>query len=201
MKRGKFMCGRFLLESEVEDLVARYNSDYEIEDFKSGEVFPSENPLTVLKNDNKIMLSPMKWGFPMAKSTKLIINARAETASVKPMFKASLLYRRCIIPSNAFFEWKGDKGNKTKFIIRKNGEPIFSMGAVYNNGYFSIITMASKDQMKPIHNRMPFILDRNEEGQWLDSGTNTNALNVLLAAERNIDFIIEPVNAAQLKFF
>lgn len=100
------MCGRFLLESEVEDLVARYNAEYSLDVYKSGEIFPSENPITVVSENNENVLKVMKWGFPMRGSKRLIINARSETALEKPMFKSPLLQRRCIIPANAFLNGK-----------------------------------------------------------------------------------------------
>src|SRR5512145_2939655 len=40
------------------------------------------------------------------------INARAETVAEKPMFKASLRRKRCLIPANGFYEWKEEGGRK-----------------------------------------------------------------------------------------
>ena len=187
------MCGRFLLESEVEDLVARYNAQYSKEEYKSGEIFPSENTLTVVKSDDKIKLLPMKWGFPMSDSKRLIINARVETADKKPMFKSFLMKRRCIIPANAFFEWKDEQGNKVKHLIGKNDENIFSMGAIYDKDAFVIMTMSSSEKMKSIHERMPLILTREEEDIWLDDKTDLYMLKSVLDAPRFVDFNIKPL--------
>ncbi|HCJ59126.1 MAG TPA: SOS response-associated peptidase, partial [Clostridiaceae bacterium] len=145
------MCGRFLLKSGLEDLATRYNADYSEGLYKSGEIFPSENALAVVKTDGRIRLLPMKWGFPMSGSKRLIINARAETADKKPMFKSALIKRRCLIPANAFFEWKAGQGNKIKHLIGKDDEDIFSMAAIYDEDTFAILTMDSSEKMKSIH--------------------------------------------------
>lgn len=187
------MCGRFLLESEVEDLVARYNAEYSMENFKSGEIFPSENALTVVNAGDKIKLLPMKWGFPISNSKKLIINARTETLDKKPMFKSSLLKRRCIIPANAFFEWKTEQGKKIKQHIKKSTENIFSMGAIYDDNAFVILTMTSTEKIKSIHDRMPLILTREEENIWLDSSTDLYTLKSIISIPRFIHFEINPV--------
>lgn len=188
------MCGRFLLESEVEDLVARYNAEYSMEEYKSGEIFPSENALTVVKSDNRVKLLPMKWGLPMNEGKKLIINARTETVDKKPMFKSSLLKKRCIIPANAFFEWKTEQGKKIKHLIGKNDENIFSMGAIYDENTFAILTMSSSEKMKSIHDRMPLILTREEENIWLDSSTDLYMLKSVLDVPRFVDFNVKPLS-------
>lgn len=188
------MCGRFLLESEVEDLVARYNAEYSMENYKSGEIFPSENPLTVIKSDDKIKLMPMKWGMSIDDGKKLIINARVETVDKKPMFKSSFLKRRCIVPANAFFEWKTENSKKVKHQINKDGENIFSMGAIYDDNGFVILTMDSNEKMKSIHNRMPLILTREEENIWLDTTTDLYRLKSLISGSRFIDFRIKPAS-------
>ena len=189
------MCGRFLLESEVEDLVARYNAEYSMEEYKFGEIFPSENALTITKSNNNTMLMPMKWGFPMYKSKKLIINARTETVDERSMFKSSLKTKRCIIPANSFFEWKTKDNKKNKHKISVNDDEIFSMGGIYNNNSFVILTMDASPEMKTIHNRMPLILKREEEELWINIDTDLYTLKEIIELKREPSYLIEPIES------
>jgi hypothetical protein len=56
------------------------------------------------KNGKKLAFH-MFWGFT-AQNGSLIINARSETASERPMFKDSWAQRRCIIPASWYYEWE-----------------------------------------------------------------------------------------------
>ena len=51
------------------------------------------------------MAEEMSWGFPQYQKKGLLINARAETALERKMFRDSVLHRRCIIPAKQFYEW------------------------------------------------------------------------------------------------
>ena len=56
-------------------------------------------------------MSFVRWGLipSWAKNSSVaatMINARSETANMKPAFRDALKYRRCLIPADAFYEWK-----------------------------------------------------------------------------------------------
>jgi putative SOS response-associated peptidase YedK len=55
-------------------------------------------------------LSLMRWGLipSWAKDMSgaaMMINARSETAAMKPAFRDPLTNRRCLIPADGFYEW------------------------------------------------------------------------------------------------
>ena len=100
---GKKLKERFKLTKAPQDLKARYN------------IAPSQKIAVILEQEGKRVLDQRKWGLVpfWAKDPKIgnrMINARAETLAEKPSFKAALTRRRCIIPTNGFYEWK-KKGN------------------------------------------------------------------------------------------
>jgi putative SOS response-associated peptidase YedK len=139
-----------------------------------GEVFPT-NIAPVITCDG---VETVKWGFPSWKGTGVIINARAETAFNKNMFRKPLLNRRCVIPSGGFYEWARTDGGKkkNKYLLRHQEERVLYMagmigvfrdtaGCDYNS--FVILTTAANSSVAPIHNRMPVILAHDERDCWL----------------------------------
>ncbi|MDP4143798.1 MAG: SOS response-associated peptidase [Bacillota bacterium] len=195
------MCGRFLLDSDIEDILRSYNYVTNLNKdlvIPKGEIFPG-SLVPIITQDKELKLC--KWGFSHRNSKNLIINGRAETIFEKPTFKKSMLDKRCIIPANCFYEWKGEKGKKEKFTITLKEKKLFSMAAIYNSftnelgedfEAFIIITTEANEDMSLIHNRMPVIFHRNAELTWLDKETHNlsqlmhpyfnGALNITSAA-------------------
>ncbi|MGI6141603.1 MAG: SOS response-associated peptidase [Caldicoprobacterales bacterium] len=63
-----------------------------------------------------------KWGLIPSWSKdenigRKMINARAETVDTKPSFPKLLKHRRCLIPSDGFYEWKSVNGVKTSLLL------------------------------------------------------------------------------------
>jgi len=150
-----------------------------------GEVFPT-NIAPVISRDGPMAI---KWGFPQWKGAGVIINARAETAAEKNMFRKPLLERRCIVPSSGFYEWRHVGGQnsrsagqkkKEKFLLRIPGERFLFMAGIINifkgadgNDYsaFVILTTTANESVAPIHDRMPVILAPYERDRWLRDST------------------------------
>ena len=152
-----------------------------------GDIYPS-NTAFVLTCDGA---EAVRWGFPHWKNSSVIINARAETAAQKSMFKKPLLQRRCVVPSSGFYEWSraGSGKKKDKFLLTVPGENVLYMAGMVSfftdatgRAYsaFVILTTAANDSMSPIHDRMPVILSDCEREQWLsDDGFMERALRRL----------------------
>ncbi len=107
-----------------------------------------------------------------------MINARSETVADKPSFCSAFRKRRCLIPVSGFYEWQAVAGKKQKqpfFIRMEHGQPFAFAGLweAWNKGEepiesCTILTTAANDVMKPLHDRMPVILDAKDYGTWLD---------------------------------
>ena len=117
------MCGRYLVDVEVYADIGTIlaNIAAEKQALARGEVFPT-NIAPVITLDGAVAA---KWGFPKWKGAGVIINARAETALEKSMFRKPLLERRCVIPSSGFFEWDHGGANAS---IGANASPGASFG-------------------------------------------------------------------------
>ncbi|PLX09216.1 MAG: hypothetical protein C0598_11925 [Marinilabiliales bacterium] len=175
------MCGRFQLSVKGKHISERFNVEVFDEKYSpSYNCAPSQN-LPVITNTEPEQLNYFKWGLiPFwSKDPKIgnkLINARAESISEKASFKNAFAKRRCLIPANGFYEWKREGKNKTPYRIFVKTEDIFAMAGIWEIWKdaenkpiktFSIITTSPNSLMKDIHNRMPVILNKNDEKAWL----------------------------------
>ena len=108
-------------------------------------------------------------------------NARADSIETKPSFSSSFKSKRCIIPVKGFFEWQHVGKEKIPWYIYNTENEIFTIAGIWSEWVqsstggvlrtFSVITTEANDLMAEIHNlkkRMPAILSRSEEKNWID---------------------------------
>ena len=132
----------------------------------------------------------MQFGSKDAKRAASQINARAETVDTRPAFRnAWRRSRRCIVPADGFYEWTGPKdARKPLWFHRPNGELLLFAG-LYESWQpspetwqltFTIITTEANDLVRPIHDRMPVILNADDVEEWLFQGNAADAVRRLL---------------------
>jgi len=118
------------------------------------------------------------------------INAKAETAAIKPMFRHAFRKSRILVPADAFYEWKVVTGGKQPYLIRTRDEsPLGFAGLMeYWHGpegvvqTFAILTTEPNVLMAEIHKRMPAIIQPEAYTAWLDPDvTDVEALQSMLA--------------------
>ena len=130
-------------------------------------------------------LARARWGLvpSWAKDIAIgarMINARAETVAEKPSFRAAFKSRRCLVPADGFYEWRnGPAGKQPYRITLADGEP-FAFGGLWERWdkapdgrtveSCTIITTLANDLLRPIHARMPVILDPGDYDPWLEAG-------------------------------
>lgn len=177
------MCGRFSITGDL-DFYAEYFGVDEISApalEPSWNVAPTDPVYVVAERDGTRFLEQMKWGLVphWAKDTKSIhINARSEKVATNPAFRESFARRRCLIPSDGFYEWgPAESGRHPHWIHRADGYPlvfagIWSTRKSDDTGEWlrtcSILTTAARGVVAPIHNRMPVTLVRQAWDMWLD---------------------------------
>ena len=93
------------------------------------------------------------------------------------MFRESVEHRRIVVLATWFYEWSK---NKEKNIFYRKNQPVLYMAGLYNRyqdeDRFVILTTAANDSMKPVHDRMPLLLEHDEIGKWLFEDRLTEAL-------------------------
>lgn len=169
------MCGRYSLFAE-EDIAELNRIIREVEahggTVKTGEIYPTNQApvLLVPKEGSGLEPAVLSWGFPGFKGSRVLINARAETAEEKKTFRDSLLDRRCVIPSTGFYEWTQD-GQKQKYRFNLPDSPMLYMAGFYKafqgEQRFIILTTAANPSVADVHNRMPVILRPEEQEEWV----------------------------------
>lgn len=171
------MCGRYLFSAadsdDIRDIIRDVESRVGTGSFVTGEIFPSNRVPVLLAENSGTKPQLLTWGFPGFGGKGIIINSRAETASEKPMFRRSLLTKRCVVPSSGFFEWSHTQGGKPiqKYIFRLPGENTLYMAGLYNEfedgKCFVILTTSANSSMSEIHDRMPVILSKEAVNDWI----------------------------------
>ncbi len=206
------MCGRFVGYRRKEELLDLFPVDQcEVEVTASYNIAPSQEILAIVRQEGQNHLKHFHWGLVpfWAKDTSIgarMINARAETVHTKPSFRTAFKKRRCLIVSDGFYEWQGEKAKKQPYYLTIPSEKAFAFAGIWetwdNRGkepraYRScaIITTAASEAMRSIHHRMPVILNPDVYDQWLDPDLQDAGVLKQIITDRIIsDLVNRPVS-------
>ncbi len=127
-----------------------------------------------------------------------MINARSETAMVKPAFREAWMRRRCLIPASGFYEWKEEAGGKQPYYIRHPAHDVLAFAGLWaKTGDIVTFTILTKDADNPVaglHHRTPVILYPGQAAEWF-AADEAEALR-LIAAARSDELDFYPVGKA-----
>jgi putative SOS response-associated peptidase YedK len=184
------MCGRFTLNitpevlakifglQEVPQIEPRYN------------IAPSQNIATVRHIEDYNKLNFLKWGLIPSwstDSTHTSINARSKTVHDKNTFAHAIKYNRCIIPASGFYEWLPQENRKKPYYIRLLNSSVMGLAGLWERWKAEdgseletccILTTAANEIVKPIHDRMPVIIQPDNYNLWLNRNMH-NPLELL----------------------
>ncbi len=172
------MCGRYVLY----DMGEKFPVDHSLVQPKPRyNVAPTQEVPAIIREEGRNILVPLHWGLVpfWAKDKKIgsrIINAHMETLATKPAFRPAIKHRRCLIPANAFYEWKEEGGHKQPYYITPKPEAPFAFAGIWEvwdkedppYRSFALITTDAAPSIENIHNRMPVILKPEFFEAWLD---------------------------------
>ncbi|MFT4552616.1 MAG: putative SOS response-associated peptidase YedK [Chlamydiales bacterium] len=178
------MCGRFTITSDGPSILKRFGLDQKEFPFHPRyNLAPGQIAPVITKNSSRQVFA-MKWGLVphWAKDPNVgfkMINARAETLAQKPSFRHPFRHKRCLIPGDSFYEWKKDRSTNSKipFRFHLKEQKLFAFAGLWEEWInpqgsplqtFSIVTTNANSLVSPIHDRMPAILNEEDESIWLD---------------------------------
>lgn len=199
------MCGRYALTTPADviaqifrlGVVAPYAPRFNVAPTQMAPVIRAD------KDTGERRLELLRWGLiPFWAKDETIgnkmINARSETAADKPAFRKLLERHRCVIPADAFYEWKKPEkaeDRKQPFALRLNDDRVFGFAGVWDRWKgplesplaeplesYTILTTSPNGVAKQVHHRMPVMLIAPEQwDRWLDGSiTDATALQPLL---------------------
>jgi putative SOS response-associated peptidase YedK len=177
------MCGRYTLISSPESLRALFRYA-EHPNFPARFNIAPAQPIAIVRLvEGQRHFALVRWGLLPSwvkdpKTFSLLINARGESVTDKPAFRAAMKRRRCLIPADGFYEWQAAGDRKRPFYVRaKSGAPLAFAGLWETwtgpNGEeidtAAIVTTRANETLAPIHDRMPVIVPPEAFDLWLNA--------------------------------
>jgi putative SOS response-associated peptidase YedK len=169
----------------------------EIEEEPRYNIAPTDPVLAIRARDGKREAGRLRWGLvpyfaDPDKFGSLLINARVETVDEVPAFRDAFREKRCLIPADGFYEWLNDERGKRPVWFSRLDAGLFAFAGLWTSlerahgeplHSCTIVTCPPNELMRPIHDRMPVVLDSDAEADWLDpDGDPDDLLNLLVPA-------------------
>jgi putative SOS response-associated peptidase YedK len=199
---GDAMCGRFTQRYTWDDIEDLYDLMGAARNLQAHYNIAPTDPVEVVRPTASaaVELVSMRWGLvpwwwkkPL-KQLPASFNARAETVADKPMFRDAFARHRCVIPASGYYEWlKRPDGRQPYFISAADGS-VLSFAGLWDRWKnpetgqpmisCTIIVTDANELTRPIHDRMPVVLDKADVRRWLSGEAGTELL--MPAAEHRL---------------
>lgn len=194
------MCGRYASSRDARDLASAFEVEEPPESVlpPSWNVAPTDPVYAVVQRpDAPRSLRVLRWGLVPswakdAKGAARLINARRETVTSKPAFRAAYARRRCLLPADGYYEWQSDGDRKQPwFLSSRDGSPLAMAGlyevwAPADGGEklwtCTVITTDAADELGHIHDRTPLLVPREDWQRWLDPTVEDPGEHLLVPA-------------------
>ena len=209
------MCTRFYIDVSNEEyreltegldrsvLMERFRMKGPAKLVRDGEVFPTDIVGVLAPNPKgEPRIYPMRFGFRMPQDARPLLNARVESADMKPSFRDAWKSRRCAVPASCYFEWEHFRDPETgkirtgsKYLIQPSGASLTWLLGLYRieNGLpeFVILTREPSKELSRIHDRMPLMLPEQFVRAWVRPDADPHAF----MGEALTDMYIEKCSA------
>lgn len=180
------MCGRYVQTTPPAALARLFRAVNPVPNHPpSWNVAPTRDGLVVRRNPETGArhLDALRWGLVprWAKDASIgsrLINARGETLADKPAFRDAFRRRRCLVPIDAFYEWRPLPGGKAKqpyAVALASGAPMALAGLW--EGWrapdgtilrsFTVVTTEANPRLALLHDRMPVVVPEADWPLWL----------------------------------
>jgi putative SOS response-associated peptidase YedK len=189
------MCGRFTLTANAHEIEEAFGLFEGLDPVMPPRynIAPTQQVLALRSTETGRRYVSLRWGLVpfWADDLKIgsrLLNARADGIATKPAFRDALKKRRCLILADGFYEWRTEGKTKLPFHIRRIDRKPFAFAGLWERWSkgetpvesCTIVTTDANDFMKPLHDRMPAILDAKNYDRWLGPSQEPAAVVELL---------------------
>ena len=178
------MCGRFTFNRPVDEIRALFGTVNAVPNVApTWNMAPTRLAPVVRRHPDsgERHLDLLRWGLlpHWAKDPAKLrqpINARSETAATAPMFRDAFVRRRCIVPADAFYEWRTINGEKLPHAVARADGAMLAMAGLWEGWRgpggevvrsFVILTTEAAPELRFLHERMPVVLEPAGWPLWL----------------------------------
>jgi putative SOS response-associated peptidase YedK len=184
------MCGRYLLEPRTPQAVRQF---FEVAGEAALEprwnLAPTQEAWVLrARQDGARELARLRWGLVPswsqdASAAARLINARSETASVKPSFRSAWKARRCVVPATGWYEWQALTGRKKPWRLSLADSAFTAFAGLWERWQpaggaalesFTILTAPAVPALADVHDRMPVVLPHERIASWLAGGADAS---------------------------
>ena len=202
------MIKRYSIGTTLSALRKRYNA---VLPKKHRPIFSAggKKPLPIITRKFRQEFKLFNWGIVPANShdakiADKLLNARVETLKVKQPF-CDLLNNQCLVPADGFYIWKEEDDNNRPYRVVLPQNETFSMAGLFHEWgeddeenavfkTFALLTCEAKDKIRKYQDRLPLIIPRHLEEDWLDGNKTDEILDEAIHFTQALPFEIFEVS-------
>ncbi|USD40185.1 SOS response-associated peptidase family protein [Vibrio sp. SCSIO 43135] len=163
------MCGRLnIIDDPLTRLVSQI-AGIRFTTKSNSNLCPTDSVSVLATAQGRITQRTLSWGIKPHWAQRLIINAQAETAAIKPTFKPAIHQNRVIIPCSGWYEWTGEKNHKEKYLFRVDDSHLTLMAGIALGKHLVTLTTQANERYRQYHHRMPLLVQEEDVFDWLGS--------------------------------
>ncbi len=205
------MCGRSSLHDAPVSVLESFGLPPIVRGFRPRyNIAPSQEQLTIsLTATGFVEARHRRWGLvpPWAADESIghrMVNARAETLTQKPSFRAPLRKQRCLIVADGYYEWRKEGGRKIPVFFHLSGHRPFTIAGLWERWRRGpqpldtcvIITTAARGRAAEVHDRMPVIFPPEVAKRWIARESRAAEVMAMLSPYEDDDLELYDVAPA-----
>ena len=194
------MCGLYSFRKSVDETRSLFKYLQQVS-FPPRQYITPGGPIAIVRAgfDKQPEFALVRWGFVPSWAKEMqtgrpLINARCETVYEKSSFKNAIRRRRCLFPTDGFYEWQRDvSGKKQAYYIHRPDHGLFAFGGIWEHWMAAdgselesaaMLTAESNLPVATIHDRSPVVIHPKDFERWLD-GSEEQVQDLLKAPDDN----------------